>query len=301
MISNPRCHAPRRFDLVILDVDGTLLDSTGELRPRVVRAVRRVLESGCQVTLATGRRFRGTRPLAESLGLTFPLILHGGALIVAPDSGTILRANHLPQPAAGRAIRALTQAGRQPIIYGNGFGAEHVYVGPAERDDAYVRRYLRVAESVTRLDDAALTRVRDPLGIGVMGESDDLETAARLVQRIPGCRSFVTALQRLNCHLLEVVNASCSKAAAVEWLCREYQIDRAAVLAIGDHMNDLEMIQVAGFGVAMGDAPPRVRAAADALTGTADEDGVAGALERYVLGTDGGPWTVDRGSSTGDS
>ena len=275
--------AARRFDLVVLDVDGTLLDSAGELRPRVIQAVRRVTECGCQVTLATGRRFRSTQPIAESLGLTFPLILHGGALIAAPDSGEILHANHLRGWVAGRAIRALTEAGRQPIIYGNGFGAEQVYLGPAERDDAYVRRYLRVAERVTRLDDAALTGAGDPLGIGVLGEPDDLENAARLVEGIPGCRVFVTALQRLDCHLLEVVSAGCSKAAAVEWLCRTYRIDPAAVLAIGDHVNDLELLQIAGFAVAMGDAPPRVRAAADAVTGTADEDGVAQALERYLL------------------
>lgn len=269
----------------MLDVDGTLLDSAGVLRPRVIETVRRVVESGCRVTLATGRRFRSAGPIAAALGLDFPLILHGGALVADASDGRILYHRHLRQPAAAAAIRALTDAGWQPIIYGNGFARERLYSGPPERDDDPARRYLTAfPEIVTRLPADELTRIPDPLGISVLGDPERLVEALRLTEGLPGGRSFITAFQRFGCHLLEVVSAECSKAAAIEWICRESGIDLAEVLAIGDHRNDLEMIRAVGFGVAMGDAPPELREAAAALTGTAEEDGVADALERYILG-----------------
>lgn len=270
--------------LVVLDVDGTLLDSTGTLRPRVIDAVRAVQTAGCLVTLATGRRLRSARPVARDLGITAPLILHGGALIVEPESGRIRRDVHLATEQAGEAVARLTARGWQPIIYGNGYQAERLYSGPPERDDAIVRRYLTAfPEFVTRLPLPELRRVPDPLGLGVLGDPERLAEAERLTAGIPGCRSFVTAFQRFGSHLLEVVSADCSKGSAIAWFCREYGLLRESVLAIGDHRNDLEMIEAAGFGVAMGDAPPAVQDAADAVTVTADDDGVALALERYVL------------------
>ncbi|MDH7571426.1 MAG: HAD-IIB family hydrolase, partial [Armatimonadota bacterium] len=84
--------------------------------------------------------------------------------------------------------------------------------------------------------------------------------------------------------LVEIVAARASKAAALQWLARRWQIDAAEVLALGDSYNDIPMLRWAGLGVAMGNAPETVKRAADAVTLTHDEAGVAAAIERYALG-----------------
>ena len=236
------------------------------------------------MTLATGRRFRTARPIAAALGLELPILVQNGALVKDSVTGEVLYHRHLSCAAAAVVIEYLWHAGLQPIVYENAFVGEGVFTGPVDRDGlvngAYFGRHPDLYVRSASLD--ALTPTVAPLEVAAV---DD---AALLTALAPGLahpgRRLINTIYSLSPGFLEVLDAGCSKAAALHELARRLDVPMDQTMAIGDNLNDLELLAAAGIGVAMGNARPEVQAVARYVTASNAEDGVAAAITQYVLG-----------------
>jgi len=277
------------YKLVAIDLDGTLLDPVGEVRPRVRRAIQAAMTAGCLVTLATGRRQRAARHIADDLGLRLPLILYTGSLIYDTQNETALYHRPLPHSFLQQAIGLVREAGLRPVVLQSPLKGEYIYLGPLEDDDAYTRAY---AEDKIRFDliqrrtYPELVQIEDVLTLSVAGPGDLARTLARTLPLQMQCSIFSYPLRHsslADLHGFDVVQPGVSKGLALRWLAAHCGIDISQTLAIGDSMNDLELLKAAGLGVAMGNAMPEVKALADTIVASNAEDGVAEALERFVL------------------
>jgi Cof subfamily protein (haloacid dehalogenase superfamily) len=272
------------FRMLVVDVDGTLVGRDRHVSPRVRAAVRAALAAGALVTLATGRWFRSAQPIAAELGLELPIILHNGALVKESLTGEVLAHCHLPLPMARTAIGLIERHGLQPIVYENAFGGELMVAGPAELDSAATARYLATKEvALRRAPRGRLALLDDPLELVV---ADTAERADPLLAELSGGPwRTVTSMSTLvpDARFIEILSPDCSKTRAIRALAGRCGVELAEVVAVGDNFNDLDMIEAAGLGIAMGNAPPEVRARADWVAPTVDDDGLAAAIERFVL------------------
>lgn len=262
--------------LVAMDLDDTLLREDCTISPRTVATIREARAKGVLMTIATGRMPVSARPYAEELGLDIPVITYHGAIIQQVLSGEILFRLPIPGDLAGEIIAGLHERGIHC----------HVYIKNrviTQQLNQWSATYAQLARVTVEEED--LTRVLASEGEGVdkiliMGEEPDLDNLAPVLNGLYGDRIHAT---KSKAFFLELVDKQVNKAAALAALAGKYDIAPEEIMAIGDSFNDLEMIQFAGLGVAMGNARPEVQALADAVTATNQEDGVAQAIEKYVL------------------
>lgn len=272
--------------LVAIDVDGTLLTSAEVISPATRAAIRDVLRRGVRVVLVTGRSFPQARPFAEELELTTPLILHNGAL-VKDVAGRVFDVRLLDGETAREVISRARAQGVDLIVFddpdGDGRAVIEAIAPENERLRRYLSRWRRPAEWVPDLwryaDHAvlALTTV------------DRWEKACRFAEAIErDCgervRVWRTEYPQRDVALVDIVSSECSKAAALDRLARRWGIAPSEILVVGDNRNDLEMLAYAGLGILMGNADEELKALGYVVTGTNDEDGLADALRRFVLG-----------------
>jgi Cof subfamily protein (haloacid dehalogenase superfamily) len=260
------------YKLIVLDLDGTLLRPDHSVSPANAAAVWACVAQGAQVVLASGRSLRAILPTAHTLRLDSPIIALNGSLIGDRHRG-IVRARHQLDAAQLPLISAVLLERAVPFVV---FGTEQIYAlaDMPQRDDlvAYGEPLATVVPALTH------EHIADPLKVlAFLPPSPlDAELSAALepaVAQVRTGRSF-----------LEWLPHAATKGDALLELMAEQGIAREEVIAIGDGYNDLSMFAVAGLSVAMGDAVAEVREHAAVLTAGCEEDGVALALQRYVLG-----------------
>nr|MDQ6931362.1 Cof-type HAD-IIB family hydrolase [Candidatus Eremiobacteraeota bacterium] len=259
------------IDLIALDLDGTLLNSQEEISPLNRKAIRDALELGVRIVLVTGRGVDTPIRISRELNLNLPVICCHGAL--TKDFGANRTLGHIPVPI---------QYAKPMIEYG-------------ENNDLDLAIYSE--ETFYRLHGTELfmADMTGPAWKTVKTFGEVLHTAPTFI-RFLGQRS-VDAMRRefgdLPLHFkyetwndfieCAVTSRDAGKQPALARLCADFQIESKAVLAIGDSRNDLPMLRWAGVGVAMGNALLEVREALHYVTGTNDQDGVAAAIEKFVL------------------
>ncbi len=280
--------AVRLFRLVVLDIDGTLLDPTDVVRPAVREAIQACRELGVEVALATGRRLRTTRPIVGELGIQLPLVLYNGALVWDTEHEVPLAERPLDRAALARTLHEAEREGLGALaLRGPGSGERMVLVtDPLPRLPEFEQQLLPRSGDVDQLPVSEVLALQDVLTIDLFGPERALRHATARLARAGyaiyhhGPFEWLPALPRwvANVHAPGV-----SKASGVEVLARRLGLTLADVLAVGDGENDLPLLRAAGLGVAMGNAPEHVRAQADAVVRGHDEDGVVEALERFVL------------------
>ena len=262
--------------LVAMDLDDTLLRDDWTISPRVVKAIRKAQAQGVKMTIATGRTPISTRPYAEQLGLDVPVITYHGAMIQQVLSGDILFRRVIPSALAAEIVQDVAGRG----VYAQVYLKDRV-ITPEHND--WSREYARISSVI--IEEANLTTVlsQEPEGVEkilLMGEESELDQLAPLLRQCYGKKVHVTKSKPF---FLEITDGSVNKGVALAALAEHYGIDQSEVMAIGDSLNDLEMINYAGLGVAMGNARPEIQARADIITASNEEDGVAEAIESYVL------------------
>ncbi len=261
--------------LVALDVDGTLLDSANRLSDANAAAVRQAVAQGTQVVLATSRWFHLARVTAASLGLTTPLICHNGALVKRPDDGQELVHLRLDQDFA-RQVAGLGDE-RQWVMFTT---VDHVtYVRPQGSGPRHLPPDMRFSER-----HAEVVAQAAPTAILVFGKEAVEEAWAAFHERFGQAVNFSRNHSLTFPHYLVLTDAQADKGRALELVCRELGVDPAEAMAIGDSEADVAMFRVVGRGVAVGNAPAEVRAAAADVAPPNDNDGVAWAIGKYVLG-----------------
>lgn len=273
--------------LIAIDIDGTLLTPQGQITSRARAAIRAAQDAGVIVTLATARRYGGAQAIAESLGIALPLIVYDGTLIVQHPSRAILASQTLAPTLAWQAIELFRRYALQPVIHpceGTYCAREEVWTGPAEHDNPGLEIYLSAATGRVRRMPYTVLQARSTQALRMVAFAGP-EVLERLLSKITAldCACNFAPQGSYGSAELAILPAGCSKASGVAALAERYQVPLNQVMALGDSYNDVEMLRMAGLGVAMGQAPEQVKTAARAITATNREDGVALALERYVL------------------
>lgn len=261
--------------LLALDLDGTLVEPREPARPATIEAVRRVIAAGVRATIVTGRMYVGAQPFAALLGLDGPIICYQGAVIADARTGRFLREIPLKHDVAVRAYTAAKAAGYHTQFYRD----DRFYV---EENNAYAQLYARTSGSepivVPSLPDAFAGR--DSTKVNIVTDAARTPAALALMQQTCGDDAYVT---RSNPEFVEMLDPTVNKGATLRIVCEQFGIPLDRVLAIGDSYNDLPFLEVVGFSVAMGSAPDELKAKADAVVGDVHADGVAQAIERFVL------------------
>jgi hypothetical protein len=272
--------------LVVCDIDGTLLNSSSEVSARTKSAVRAVLDAGCLFILATGRRYPSAKRIAAQLDVDLPLIVHNGAQIRDALTGEMLFQMLMDQAAAASVIDHLWHAGVQPIVFCGVDSAsvvsERVFAGPESRDSMHNAAYLVRNSALRQATLRDLQGVQTPIEVAALEQRETVESLAATLHH--PLLHDVTSLSGPHAAMLEIIAAGVSKASALHVLCARFGVAIQDTLAIGDNVNDLEMLHAAGTSVAMANAHPAVLTSAIHLTCSNDDDGVAVAIERHVLG-----------------
>jgi Cof subfamily protein (haloacid dehalogenase superfamily) len=281
--------SPHRYRLLALDVDGTLLDRSGHLRPATVQAVARAARHGIRPVLCTGRRYRRALPIARELGVDAPLVCNSGALVKSSsDHRTLWRADLDSEHVA--ELLALYAARDEVLVSftdhppdGPDFLVARDPTGRPLADDYLSQNRPHAHVDPGWADDPDQTGPH--YHICAIGDRDAMLDAQRAVEaRFPG--RFTTFVQRSPRYLgtmCEALRHDASKWSALLHLAELWGIDRTEIVAVGDDMNDLPMIAGAGLGVAMGHAPESVRAVADHVTNDEENDGLARFIEDVLL------------------
>jgi Cof subfamily protein (haloacid dehalogenase superfamily) len=280
-----------QYRLLALDADGTLLDPSGALRPAVRRAVRSVQDRGIRVVLCTGRRYRTARPLLEALGLDGPAVVQNGVIVKHGATGRTLRAAYLPADAYAGALRILRNCGPPAVYVDEPLESQIDLVSerPSEGGVAhhpFLLEYLRANREHTRwVDSLAIAPSQSIAMLSTMGEQDELGELRRTLTAEFGGRIRTNLITNAGYrgHILEVASQRSGKWLRLQEIAHSQGIEAAEIAAIGDDTNDTEMLESAGLGIAMANAPALVRAVADHVTASNDDDGAAQAIAQFLL------------------
>jgi len=265
------------YDALVLDLDGTLVADDGHVRPAVRAALKRAMEAGVIVMVATGRSEAATRDVARELGVAVPCIVYNGAGLWCPTKDELLEERLLSNRAVERVYAGAREHGWAPIAMTRGAKFAQAPTTP-EMADALSR--------MVELEHAPLDAFPTEYLIRITLMSlthDDSAAFEREVEAFVGAPIYTThfplnALAPHRTSRVQVVDVQppCrGKGEALRFLEEEHGIDPRRVVAVGDAGNDAPMFQRAGLGVAMGNALPPALAAADRLIGDCNSDAIA--------------------------
>lgn len=259
--------------LLVSDVDGTLLRDDKQLSDRTVEAVARLIERGVLVSLISARPPSGILWIAQRLGLDGPFGAFNGGTIFMAD-GTIRHARRLPNGLLPEMVALIENGGAEPWVYAGGkwflreVGNPHV---ARERQSAGLEPSL--------IDD--LGGITAPVD-KIVGVSDDHALLARVEAAAVAAHGEQARIACSSPYYLDVTAKRANKGDGIAAIAEALSVTLEETLVIGDMTNDLAMFERAGRSVAMAQAPENVRNAADRVTGTNDEDGVADVIERLL-------------------
>ncbi len=266
----------REIKLIALDIDGTTLNSKHELTPRLEKALRAAAAQGIKIVFATGKTRHSLEYLREKLKIQMPGIFLQG-LITYNAAGEVVRQLVLPKHLSRQVLTFGEDRGFIPVVYsGMRMFARHQDKEVAKQFEAY---HEPPAEFVTGVQN--LLEDLDFNKIILVGEPRAVKSLRWQLTHQLGSSARVIQAGLMN--MLEVLPAGGSKGAALELLLRDMKISPENMLAAGDAENDLEMVKLAGIGVAMGNAEASLKAVADYVCPTNDEDGLVEVLEKFVL------------------
>jgi len=264
-----------RYKLIAADMDGTLLNSESQITRRTIYTAKKAMDAGVLFVVATGRSMRGVEFVNEQFDKDMPFIIFNGASVMMGKSKKVLFNKFLDVDLA-MEVYELGQRYDLPIVL---WTDKHLWVnrvcGVTERYSRYSNTDLNI---ITDIGDLAGENIYKLFWVDTV---DNISQHQSVMQE--------HFKERINCHssrpdYLEFVSPEAGKGGAMAELGRVYGIDRSEMIAVGDGYNDLSMLEYAGLGIAMGNAPDNIKAACQDVTLTNNEDGVAAAIEKHVLG-----------------
>lgn len=269
-----------RFDAILLDLDGTLLDGQGQLTERTTAAVRRLVDAGMLVILCTGRSVAGTQPIHEALDLDTPFVSYNGSWI-GGDDGIPVHYLPIPDEHVG-CLAVMEQEARFTFRHANEQKFTVLSAHPEHTAVANWYQHVIHAEDHAELPQEGLMR------ISLFFEDQDcidtawsrMGTAAQAaLHREVFPLSLFDRYADSRLVLCEVQRRTRGKAEAIHWLGAERGIPARRIIAVGDHLNDLTMLDAAGLAVSPANAHPEAARRADIRIGHHREDGLAAWIE----------------------
>ena len=262
------------YRLLAIDLDGTLLTPQKLITPRTHKALCQAAEMGMTIVIATGQKLQVLQHVCASLPLTAPQILENGAVIADIQSGKVLHEHLLPTEYILPALDTL----RSLDLYRAYHTSQCVYV---DTNTPRARNWYRPPISpAVEVPDVVSLYPRPCIKVVGIGEADTLRDKRRELERIFAGKLYVT---QTSFDLLELLHPQVSKGNALRTVAADVGVAPEEVVAFGDNHNDIGMLRFAGLGVAMGNAHAEVKAAADFVTLSNAEDGVAVVIEEMIL------------------
>jgi Cof subfamily protein (haloacid dehalogenase superfamily) len=275
---------PALIRLLVLDIDGTIAGESNQVREPVKQAVRAAQAKGVQVAIATGRMYQSALRFHQAIGATLPLMSYQGAFIKDPATETLHRHWTLSKPLALQLLDHFEEPELLDLL------SVHFYIN----DQLYVRkitpetRIYADRSEVTPIEVGDLRTVLNAEAIEptkVLALCDDSDVIAKLLGNLqtrytPAELYLTTSIATF----FEAANPLVNKGTAVRYLAEEYLgLKPENVMTVGDNFNDVEMLEYAGIGVAMGEAPDAVKAIANWVAPSVEDDGAVAAIEAFIL------------------
>jgi Cof subfamily protein (haloacid dehalogenase superfamily) len=260
--------------LFVSDIDGTLVTPDKQLTPAALQAVAALRAADVPFSVVSSRPPRGMAKVVATLGVTMPFAAFNGGNIVDPTLG-LLQAHRLTPNAAAKALDVMQRAGVEPWVFADDAWLVTDAGGPEVGRE---RRTVDFDPTVVVGFDAVLDRV-DKL----VAPSADAGLLDRIEADLREALAGVANVERSQAYYIDVTHPLANKGEAVRAIAARTGADLDRTIVIGDMTNDVAMFRVAGFAIAMGQAPDVVKAAAGAVTAANTDDGFAKAVTSLVL------------------
>lgn len=269
------------IQLIALDLDGTIVGQSNEIRDPIKQAIQAVQRQGVQVMIATGRMFCSALRFYQEIDCNLPIACYQGALIKDPTTEIIYRHWSVPAPLVADLLDYLEDPQWIDQISIHFYIDDQLYV--REINDATEDYCQRSQIQPLAVGDLRFLSHREPTKVLVLSHIPEISS-----QLLQGLEARYTPeqlyLTRSMSTFLEATHPQVNKGEAVRYVAEELLgIEADQVMAIGDNFNDLEMLQYAGIGVAMADAPEAVKQVADFVVPGVEADGVVTAIEKFIL------------------
>jgi Cof subfamily protein (haloacid dehalogenase superfamily) len=263
--------------LVAIDLDDTLLDSGLKISANCVRVIQEARKRGVLITLSTGRMYRSALPYAQQLGIDIPLITYQGAWVKNSKTQEDIYYKPVPSDLARQVMQYFEEVG---VHYHSYFHDELTMEVFTEEGQFYAGLVGVKAKLVPDL----MAELAEHDAMKIMAITDNDKMIIKMEDDLKERFGTDLHITRSKPYFLEVMHREADKARALKVIAEHYGIARKEVMAVGDSYNDIAMIEGAGLGVAMGNSFKAVKDAADFVTMSNDEEGVAEAIRRFVLG-----------------
>lgn len=283
--------------LLALDVDGTLLNSSGKIPEENKLAIRKAEEHGVLVTIATGRRFRDALPVANEIGFNAPILTHNGALIKFAESLETVDVSLIEKETSKEILRVGQAFGGDALVSADPKGKGTMFYDKVSDENIPLKKYIawsktlhgdEAEEAIHHVED--LEEILDDAEIIHISFSGTCQPMYEL-QRVlefelnTSVNVLATIYPHLDFTLLDILPPNTSKASGLDKLASLHHFSHAEVMVIGDNFNDLEMLEYAGTSVVMGNADASLLEREEFYTTLSnDEHGVAVAINKFILG-----------------
>lgn len=264
-----------KYRLIAADMDGTLLNDSGTITPKTVAAIKAAVADGVMFTVSTGRPIQGVDKYNDLLDLKAPIITYNGAMIVKSDTREVLFSKTLLYNDAVSILNIGNEMGITMCVWANNRLYCNVH---NEKVDDYKK--LSGVEPMVIDDYGGLAKS----GITKILWYDESDVIADVQQKLKSISFEKVTFCTSKPTFLEIFNSEVSKAEAMKKIGEIYNINRDEMIAIGDGNNDLPMIEYAGLGVAMANAPDGVKRKSDYITENSNNsDGIAEVIEKFIM------------------
>ena len=278
--------SPGRYKLVAIDMDGTLLSNRGEVTPRTKAAIHRCLSAGILICFATGRNWTESQVVLDAVEHYASAVFAGGAMVVDTKRQVLLH-RMMMGPDLARAVCGHLEAEGHAVLAlqdTEAAGVDYLVTGDAPVNEATSQWMGVTHATIRRVPRLALHTHEHTVRVGIVAGRDAVHRSMRSLAaafegRIVQQSLYVPAYA---VEVLEVFDFAVNKWEGVLHVARRHGIAPAEIVAIGDDVNDLPMLQNAGLGVAMGNGRPEAKAAAKRVIGSNADDGLALFLEELV-------------------
>jgi len=260
--------------LFVSDIDGTLVTPDKQLTPAALQAVAMLKAADVPFSVVSSRPPRGMAKVVAALGVTMPFAAFNGGNIIDPSLG-LLQAHRLAPDAAAKALDVMRRAGVEPWVFADDAWLVQDAGGPEVGRE---RRTVDFDPTVVASFDAVSDRVDK-----IVAPSADATLLDRVEADLRAALAGVANVERSQAYYIDVTHPMANKGEAVRAIAARTGADLDRTIVIGDMTNDIAMFRVAGFAIAMGQAPDAVKAAAGAVTAANTDDGFAKAVASLVL------------------
>lgn len=280
--------ANEKVQLIALDLDGTVLSPTGHVTPRTRKAIRGVIDAGINVCIATGRSWWESRGVIAEAALEGPGVFVGGAIVNDMPSGRSLAHTKMRPHDAREICHVMDECGLAAMVMQDAFHADVEWLISAELEmPPTVPEWLARHRSSFRRVGGLRSAAHDwTIRVSTVASHDASATLFDHLSRQLAERVYLhqITIPTTGARVLEVFDATVNKWTGVKQIAGMLNVPEANIVAVGDDMNDLHMLEHAGLGVAMGNADEHVKRIADGEIDSHAEDGLAVFLEKLIAG-----------------